>query len=85
MNDGEGVVDHDSLRDAVRSSARTFMCQHARELEAGAATERRAVAKLGTKLRIIVERPLLTPTIRVNRFEPSKVLVNDLKSAPAGR
>ena len=57
MDDGEGVnrrtssgrksvVDRDSLRDVIRSRARTFMCHHARRLEVGATTVRRAVAKL---------------------------------------
>lgn len=96
MDDGEGVnrragsgrksvVDHDSLRDAIRRSPRTSMRQHARRLGVGGATVRRAVAKVGGKSRVIVERPLLTPAIRTKRLERCQMLVNDLKSAPAGR
>ena len=38
------AVDRDSLRDAIRSSPRTSMRQHARRLGVGAATVGRAVA-----------------------------------------
>ena len=42
------VVDCDSLRDAIRSSPRTFIRQHARIVEVGAATVPLAFAKLRT-------------------------------------
>ena len=42
-------------------------------------------AELGAKARIIVERPLLTLAIRAKRLDRCQMLVNDLKSAPAGR
>lgn len=96
MDDGEGVnrragsgrksvVDRDSLRDAIQSSPSTSMRQHARRLVVGGATVRRAVAKMGGKSLVRVERPLLTPAIRAKRLERCQSLMNDLKSAPAGR
>ena len=79
MDDGEGVnrrarggrktvVDRDTLRDAIRSSPRASMRQHPRRLGVGSATVRRALAKLGAKSRVIVERPLLTPAVRIKRL-----------------
>jgi hypothetical protein len=57
------------------------MRQHARRLGVGTATVRRAVAKLGGKSLVRVERPLLTPAIRAKRLERCQ----RLKSAPVGR
>ena len=79
------VVDYDSLRNAIRSSPKTSMRQHARRLGVGAATVRRAVTRLGAKSPVIVERRLLTPAIRVKGSERCQMLVNYLKSAPARR
>ncbi|KAF2358860.1 CHCH protein [Trinorchestia longiramus] len=79
------VVDRDSLRDAIQSSFLTSVRQHARRLEGGVATIRRAVSKLRGKSLVFVERPLLTPSICAKRFERCQSLMNDLKSAPPGR
>ena len=46
---------------------------------------RRAVVKLGAKSPVIGERPLLTPDIRAKSLERCQMLVNHLKSSPAGR
>ena len=59
-------LDNDSLRDAIRSSPRTSMRQHARRFGFGAATVRRAVAKLGAKSRVIVP---CHPRSKVPRLE----------------
>ena len=61
------------------------MSQHSRRLRVGAAAVRRAVTKLGPKCRVIAERPLLTPAIRAKHLEHCQMLVNDLKSNPAGK
>ena len=79
------VVNCDSLRDAIWSSPRTSMRQHARRLGVGVATVQRAVAKLGAKFRVIVERPLLMPAIHAKHFERCQTLVNNFKSASAVR
>ena len=102
LDDGEGVnrragscrktsVERDSLRDAVRSSSRTPMRQHARRLGVRTVTVRRAVAKLGAKSLVIVERHETwldsdsRPATLIKRLERCQRLVNDLKSASAGR
>ena len=79
------VVDRETLRDAIRSSPKTSMRQHARRLGVGSAAVRRAVAKLEAKSCVIVERPLLTPVICAKRLERCQMLVNYLTSAPAGK
>jgi transposase len=84
-SDRKSVVDQDILRDAIQSSPLTSMRQHARRLGVGTATVRRAVAKLGGKSLVMVERPLLTPTIRAKCLERCQRLMPDLKSAPTGR
>ena len=83
MDDGESanrragsgrktVVDYDSLRDAIRSSLSTSMRQHSSKFRVGAATVRRAVAKLGFKSRVIVKRPW---TIVKRPYAPSTLNV----------
>ena len=81
----KSVVDCDSLRDTIQSSPWMSMRHHATRLGVGAATVRGAVAKLGAKSRVIVERPLLMPAICAKFLERCQMLVNDLKSAPAER
>ena len=76
-------MDRDSFRDAIRSNPKTSMRQHARKLGVGAAAVQRAVAKLGAKSRVIVERQLITLTIRGKRNKRCQMFVNDLESAPA--
>ena len=56
-----------------------------KRLGARPATMRRAVAKLGVKSRVIVERPLLILDICAKRLERCQMLVNDSESASAGR
>ena len=77
------VANCDSLLDAIQSIPRTFLRQHARRFGVGSVTVRRTVAKLGAKSPVVVERSLLTSTIRVKRLERYQMLVNDLKPAPA--
>ena len=49
------------------------------------ATVRQAVAKLGSKSCVIMERPLLMPAIHAKYLKHCQLLINDLKSALAER
>ncbi|KAF2358387.1 Tubulin/FtsZ GTPase domain [Trinorchestia longiramus] len=56
--------------------------QEARDWNGHSSTSSR---KAERQVLVIVERPLLTPTIRAKRLERCQRLMNDLKSAPPGR
>eukprot|EP00096_Caligus_rogercresseyi_P005723 TRINITY_DN21716_c0_g1_i1.p1 TRINITY_DN21716_c0_g1~~TRINITY_DN21716_c0_g1_i1.p1 ORF type:complete len:135 (+),score=10.95 TRINITY_DN21716_c0_g1_i1:211-615(+) len=61
------------------------MRAHAKDLGVDESTVRRAVKECGGKSLVMLERPLMTPKIKVTHLQRCKGLINDLKSATAGR
>lgn len=73
------------LRDAIERQPRRSIREHARRFEVSEAAVRKGCRKLGFKSRIRQRRPLLDERMRGLRLVRSRVLLNNLKSAPSGR
>jgi hypothetical protein len=57
---------------------------HAKKLNVSLTSARRMVKELGGKSLVCQERPLSSDRMCQNQYDHSKILLNNLKSAPPG-
>ncbi|QQP37852.1 Uncharacterized protein FKW44_018264, partial [Caligus rogercresseyi] len=82
---GKYKLEPQLICDVIQRAPTTSMRAHAKDLGVGESRVRRAVKECGGKSLVMFERPLLTPQIKVTHLQRCKGLINDLKSAPAGK
>jgi transposase len=78
-------LDPDELKEQIKANPLTSMRSQAADLGVSEATVRRTVKKVGGKSLMRVERPLLTPQIKLVHLQRCQGLLNNLKSAKANR
>ncbi len=78
-------LDADDLKAAIEADPTKALCTHAKELGVAHTMVVRTVAKLGGKSLVRLERPILTTRMKETHLQRCQGLLNNMKSAAAGR
>jgi transposase-like protein len=78
-------IDIEVIKTAIEAEPTKSLRNHARDMGVSHTALNKAVKKMGGKSLVRVERPLLTPAIKLTHLQRCQGLLNNLKSARAGR